>query len=242
MKRLLVWREPAGIFWQLLRWTVLVLPIGVLAVAVRGDGARVASGGQDGAIAEWSLPEPFQSVSFAVNGLGGKPWRPEPCVRLGVVSPFCDDQTLSMLAGLASAEKPIFIGRSDELAQVPGATLDGFARVAVLEEMAATEDGEEEDAAALQGLHAKAFIAERGWDTAITVGSGNATRPALLTGAATHQKLATEAIAPISAAIHEATTAGAVTASIFASRNWRVAIGVASTGSSVRCCFSPTIA
>lgn len=48
--------------------------------------------------------------------------------------------------------------------------------------MAATEDGEEEDAAALQGLHAKAFIAERGWDTAITVGSGNATRPALLTG------------------------------------------------------------
>ena len=132
--------------------------------------------------AEWSLPEPFQSVSFAVNGLGGKPWRPEHCVRLGVVSPFCDDQTLSMLAGLASAEKPIFIGRSDELAQVPGATLDGFARVAVLDEMAATEDGEEEDAAALQGLHAKAFIAERGWDTAITVGSGNATRPALLTG------------------------------------------------------------
>jgi WD40 repeat protein len=31
--------------------------IGVLAVAVRGDGARVASGGQDGAIAEWSLPD-----------------------------------------------------------------------------------------------------------------------------------------------------------------------------------------
>jgi hypothetical protein len=130
---------------------------------------------------EWSLPEPFQSVSFAVNGLGGKPWRPEPCVRLGVVSPFCDDQTLSILAGLASDEKPVFIGRSDELAKVSGATLDGFARVAVLDEAAATEDGEEEDAAALQGLHAKAYIAERGWDTAITIGSGNATLPALLT-------------------------------------------------------------
>ena len=104
------------------------------------------------------------------------------CVRLGVISPFCDDQTLSMLAGLASAEKPLFIGRSDELARCRGATLDGFARVAVLDEMAATEDGEETDATTLQGLHAKAFIAERGWDTAITVGSGNATRPALLTG------------------------------------------------------------
>ncbi|MCA1791559.1 MAG: phospholipase D family protein [Thioalkalivibrio sp.] len=101
---------------------------------------------------------------------------------MGVVSPFCDDQTLSMLARLASAEKPLFIGRSDELAQVSDATLDGFARVAVLDEMAATEDGEEEDATALQGLHAKAFIFERGWDAAITIGSGNATRPALLTG------------------------------------------------------------
>jgi hypothetical protein len=131
---------------------------------------------------EWSLPEPFQSVSFAVNGLGGKPWCPEPCVRLGVVSPFCDDQTLSMLAGLASAEKPIIVGRSDELTLVPKSILDSFGRVAVLDEMATTEDGEEADATALHGLHAKAFIAERGWDTAITVGSGNATRPALLTG------------------------------------------------------------
>ena len=150
-----------------------------------GTKALVDELAEDIRRAEWSLPEPFESVSFAVNGLGGKPWRPEPCVRLGVVSPFCDDQTLSLLAGLPSAEKPIFIGRSDELAQVSGATLDGFARVAVLDEMAATEDGEEADATALQGLHAKAFVAERGWDTAITVGSGNATRPALLTGGIT---------------------------------------------------------
>lgn len=131
---------------------------------------------------EWSLPEPFQSVSFAVNGLGGKVWRPEPCVRLGVISPFCDAKTLLMLADLASAEKPIFIGRSDELAQISGAALDAFSRVAVLDEMATAEDGEEEDLAAMRGLHAKAFIAEHGWDTAITIGSGNATSPALDTG------------------------------------------------------------
>ena len=31
MRRLLDWREPAGIFVQLLKWTLLVLPIGVLA-------------------------------------------------------------------------------------------------------------------------------------------------------------------------------------------------------------------
>lgn len=131
---------------------------------------------------DWSLPEPFQSLAFAVNGLGGKQWRPEPCARLGVISPFCDDTALSMLAELAGAEKPVLIGRSDELALVPAATLGRFARVAVMDEMAATEDGEEVDATALQGLHAKAFIAEMGWDTTITVGSGNATRPALVSG------------------------------------------------------------
>jgi len=131
---------------------------------------------------DWSLPEPFQSLAFAVNGLGGKQWRPEPCARLGVISPFCDDTALSMLADLAGAEKPVLIGRSDELALVPAATLGRFARVAVMDEMAATEDGEEVDATALQGLNAKAFITEMGWDTTITVGSGNATRPALLSG------------------------------------------------------------
>jgi len=156
-----------------------------LATVGACDGTRtiVDELSEDMRRAEWCLPESFESVSFAVNGFGGKPWRPDPCARLGAIAPFCDDQTLSMLAGLASADKPIFIGRSDELAQVSGATLDGFARVAVLDEMAATEDGEETDAAALQGLHAKVFVAERGWNTAITVGSGNVTRPALLTGA-----------------------------------------------------------
>jgi hypothetical protein len=53
---------------------------------------------------------------------------------------------------------------------------------AVLDEMAASEDGEEVASSALQGLHAKAFIAEIGWDTLVTIGSGNATRPALLSG------------------------------------------------------------
>jgi hypothetical protein len=131
---------------------------------------------------DWTLPEPFQSVAFAVNGFGGKPWRPEACARLGVISPFCYDSALSMLADLTGAEKPIIIGRSDELALVSATTLDRFSRVAVLDEMAATEDGEEPETTTLQGLHAKIFISERGWDTAITVGSGNATRPALLSG------------------------------------------------------------
>jgi len=132
---------------------------------------------------DWEVPYPFESVAFAVNGLGGKLWRPAPCAKLGVISPFCDDAALSMLSELPSAAKPVFIGRSDELAVISTEVLNRFESIAVLDEMATSEDGEEVPAVAFQGLHAKAFISEVGWKTTITIGSGNATRPALLSGA-----------------------------------------------------------
>ena len=43
--------------------------------------------------AEWSLPEPFQSVSSPSTASAESHGARNPCVRLGVVSPFCDDQT-----------------------------------------------------------------------------------------------------------------------------------------------------
>lgn len=155
-----------------------------LATTGLPDGARALADelAEDVRHTEWTLPEPFETIAFAINGLGGKLWQPERCSRLGVISPFCDDAALSLLAALQTAGKPLLISRPDELASVSRNTLDRFDRVMVLDEMAASEDGEEEAPEALQGLHAKAFIAESGWDTAITVGSGNATRPALLSG------------------------------------------------------------
>src|SRR3546814_2830404 len=77
---------------------------------------------------KWTLPEPFEGVVFAVNGFGGRLWRPEPCARLGVISPFCDEDTLTMLAELPNAEKPIFVGRADELAGVPREALEQLDR------------------------------------------------------------------------------------------------------------------
>ncbi|WP_340116155.1 phospholipase D family protein [Pelagibius sp. 7325] len=155
-----------------------------LAVAGLPQESRTLAEGlaEDLRRADWTLPEPFESIAFAVNGLGGKLWRPEPCARLGVISPFCDDATLSMLSDLPAKEKAQLIGRADELAALHQDTLDRFDRVAVLDDVAATEDGEEADSTALQGLHAKAFIAENGWSTTLTIGSGNATRPALTSG------------------------------------------------------------
>ena len=134
----------------------------------------------------WTLPAPFETVAFAVNGTKRRVWRPSSCRRLGVVSPFCDGDALEMLAEL-SIEPPVLVSRSDELVAVAPRVLDRFSEVSVMDEFAETEDGEDDDSddeatRPLGGLHAKAFVQENGWDTSITIGSGNATRPALLTG------------------------------------------------------------
>lgn len=126
----------------------------------------------------WTLPEHFDTLSFAVNGIGANAWSPSACTRLGIISPFCDDTTLTKLAQL-SREKPALVGRSDELAACSANTLALYERVYVLDEMAASEDGEESEPESLQGLHAKAFIQEIGWNTVLTVGSGNTTQAAL---------------------------------------------------------------
>jgi len=128
--------------------------------------------------AAWVLPEHFDSLSLAVNGIGSEIWSPPACARMGVISPFCDDTTLTQLARLCR-DKPLLVGRSDELASCSADTLALFERVSVLDDMAASEDGEEAEPESLQGLHAKAFIQEVGWDTVLTVGSGNATQAAL---------------------------------------------------------------
>ncbi|TKV80123.1 hypothetical protein FDV58_17905 [Bradyrhizobium elkanii] len=155
-----------------------------LAIADLPPGATELAAGlaEDMRRVDWILPEPFERVSFAANGFGGKPWQPDPGARLGIISPFCDEDALSMLADRAGTQAPLLIGRSDELGRLSRDLLARFGQVAVMEDVAATEDGEEPDAASLQGLHAKVFVVERGWDTEVTVGSGNATRPALITG------------------------------------------------------------
>lgn len=134
--------------------------------------------------AEWTLPQPFQSVSFAVNGFGREVWRPDWSTRMAIVSPFCDAAALKRLAN-RTQNPPRLVSRSEELDKVPEQVLAKFAEVSVMSDHALV-DGEGEDdhlqSQNLSGLHAKAFIQEYGFDTRVTVGSGNATSPALLSG------------------------------------------------------------
>ena len=134
---------------------------------------------------EWELPKPFETVSFAVSGVGSRSWKPGGCTRLGIVSPFCDATTLAWLADLAR-KKPRLVSRPEELVGVGEDVLDRFAEISVMDELAETgddncDDSDEAAVRPLSGLHAKVFVQETGDHTAITVGSGNATRSALIT-------------------------------------------------------------
>ncbi len=137
--------------------------------------------------AEWTLPEGARRLRFAVNGLGQPPFRPKVGNAQGIISPFLSAEALIQLTkGLAPADCWL-LSRSEELAQMPPEVLARFGHVMVLDDLAETEDGDETEVASTAlGLHAKVFVTERyprpESTTDLTVGSGNATAAALLSG------------------------------------------------------------
>lgn len=128
---------------------------------------------------DWDKPKHFDELTFAVNGMGGKQWRPKAASKLGIISPFVDEATLLALSDLKGSEKPWLIGRSDQIACISEATLGRYEHVMVLHDSATSDDADASPPTALEGLHAKIYVAETGWRTAITVGSGNATSAGL---------------------------------------------------------------
>jgi hypothetical protein len=150
------------------------------------DPARVAEAGRlaDEVLrTRWTLPAGFDRVAFHVLGMAPTPWTPGDSERLGIVSPFCSRAALVALA--SSTQEPFtLVSRPEELARIDPAVRSRFAHVQVLKEVAETEDGEDVSVAGgtLRGLHAKAYLVERGKDTHLYVGSANATDAALVCG------------------------------------------------------------
>ncbi|MEX2374167.1 MAG: phospholipase D family protein [Dehalococcoidia bacterium] len=136
---------------------------------------------------EWTLPGHFDRVRFHALGLDGtRQWLPASNRRLTVISPFVSSSALEALLR-STSEPPALVSRPEELQRIDPALLKRFGRVMVLSERAELEDGEEGGAAVAwdtpaYGLHAKAYITNRGWDTHLYVGSANATAAALING------------------------------------------------------------
>ncbi|KQX40925.1 MULTISPECIES: phospholipase D family protein [unclassified Ensifer] len=131
----------------------------------------------------WELPLGATRVAFSVNGLGGDTWSLPKGERLAILSPFVSDQALTALRDGVPEENPChLIARSEELDCLSPEVLGRF-RVHTLDERATENDGEDNEARPsvdLEGLHAKAYVVERRQRLQISIGSANATTPALL--------------------------------------------------------------
>ena len=131
---------------------------------------------------DWELPADFESVHFHVLGLKRGGWRPAWSNRLAVISPFCTDDALQQLANSTSSADAL-VSRPATFAELAPETRARFGSCLTLDEAAETEDGEDVGATAIRdtyGLHAKVYVFEKGWNTHVVVGSGNATNAALL--------------------------------------------------------------
>ncbi|MBL1217365.1 MAG: hypothetical protein D8M59_07700 [Planctomycetes bacterium] len=160
-----------------------------LAVAAVGD-ARASQAerfAEDVRKVDWELPAGFDEYAprFYVPGLEGFGWKPEPSLKMAVISPFCGAAALRRLA--KSSDEPVaLITSAETLASLDGAVVNVFGHAMHLDQAAETEDGEDapsESASDMTGLHAKAYIFERRYYkdyTHLVMGSANATDAALL--------------------------------------------------------------
>lgn len=133
--------------------------------------------------AEWQCPEGFDELQFSSLGLSGKGWAPRESQKLAVISPFVSAKALRQLAE-STREPVLLVSRPEELDKLDAPARGTFPQCLALQDAAETEDGEDlsQDSNVLQGLHAKVYISQNGWDTTITMGSANATKAALVDG------------------------------------------------------------
>ena len=142
--------------------------------------------------AKWELPSGVDCVEFAVNGLQSSRknvYFPKVEKNIGVISPFLTPTVLCKLTKRVDAKNSWLVSQNGALKMVRKSILDRFHSVKVLHENAEKGDGDDHqvDMAFDQrpiGIHAKVFITElftNGEDrTRLTIGSGNATTPALI--------------------------------------------------------------
>lgn len=133
---------------------------------------------------DWELGDlPFETFAFCPLGHRSKTSSPfyDDHTRMLVASPFVSDSFLSNLTDDGSGH--ILISRRDELDALTSKTRAQFKDIHIL--CAQAESGEESaldtatpDVVSANDLHAKLFIADRGWNATVWTGSANATHAA----------------------------------------------------------------
>jgi hypothetical protein len=130
---------------------------------------------------DFELPEGFHDLNFWPLGIEGAeqwPFADRRSDRLLVISPFLSFGCLNRLAN--GSEDNVIISRSDALDALNLARLPHFKKFYSLNASAEAEpDGENVAEASsqlnFQGLHAKIYVLDQGWNAAVLTGSANAT-------------------------------------------------------------------
>ncbi|MGO7135684.1 phospholipase D family protein [Rhizobium leguminosarum] len=130
-----------------------------------------------------NLPAGASRISFAVNGLNAGAWSPQKGERLAILSPFVSGDALKRLAeGYDGPSACQLVARAEELDCIKPGIRDLF-HIRTLDERATRyeeQDRDDECSADLDGLHAKAYLVERGSRLHMHLGSANATTAALV--------------------------------------------------------------
>ena len=164
-----------------LREFIAALPDMAVAPVAPGVKAQVSRVEKEIARVEWDLGDlPFDLTRFWPLGYDGvKRWpfkgRME---RVAVVSPFLSDKTLIKLSEGNGGH--VLISRQECLDRVKDTTLAEFQDCYQMSDAAPGAEPEDPESLPsseppLQGLHAKLYIADDGWNARIWTGSANAT-------------------------------------------------------------------
>jgi len=152
-----------------------------LSAAHRAGVARIAD---ELRRVQFELPEGFTRYRFWAGGLDGRECAP---FELGnrkalIISPFVSKNIVERIA--EGSSETHLVSRVESLDALPRETLQQCASVRHLASELKSEAGDEAGGSVLpgedvlDGLHAKVFIIDQGWDSSFFTGSFNATSPA----------------------------------------------------------------
>lgn len=133
---------------------------------------------------DWDIQDlPFEEYRFWPLGHTGRSTWPftDDHTRMLIASPFVSGSTLKKLTD--DGDKHILISRRDELDALPKSALEPLKDVYTLRAQPETGEEAADDAmpsgsVAANDLHAKLYVADRGWDATVWTGSANATAAA----------------------------------------------------------------
>lgn len=133
---------------------------------------------------QWDVPDGFDELTFYLPGINGFNWEPPTANRMVVISPFCSDEVLRILAEQTKVADAL-ISLPESLSALKKDTLLLFSRRCHLDEMAEINDDKEDDITdqpLAASLHAKVYLFESRYYsdyTHVVMGSANATNAAL---------------------------------------------------------------